>query len=189
MSERLVGAVVRRSIAVSALGALLVAPPTPARAEAATDGQIDAFLGTRKEGWTPRCAAVLKRNMTPAEAGAVVKGADKKTGYGIVTLPAPAEAKAVGVDKMEIHFLDDDKKQPRLYSVVFVFDTEASEDEAFYDALVKALVAKYGKRPPEDIAKKLVTWVGPNSAMAQLHVADYGSRKEMGLDVTLEERP
>ncbi len=159
----------------------------PLVAAVPTDEQITAFLGTRKE-WAPRCVAGLKRGMTPEEAGRVVPGADKISEYGIVSLAPPPEAKALGVDKMEVHYLDDDSKQKRLYGVDFVFDTQASEDEALYGALVKALVGKYGKAPADAVAKKLVTWIGPNSAMTQIQVSDYGNRKEMHVDVTLEKR-
>ena len=117
-------------------GAVLAAGPT--------DEQITAFLGPRRE-WAPKAVGGLKRDMMPAEAGRVFPGAEKISEYGIVSLAPPAEAQAIGVHKMEVHYLADDKKQQRLYSVNFVFDTEASENEAFYNTLIKALVAKYGK--------------------------------------------
>ena len=46
-----------------------------------------AALGTKKDGWTPKVLAKLKRGMKPEEAGQVFPGAENISQYGFSKVP------------------------------------------------------------------------------------------------------
>ncbi len=129
--------------------------------------ELEQILGSKADGWSPKAIAAFQEGMTPEEAEKVMTGAGKISQYGI------SKVKGTGVPlvvKYEFHFLSRQKDGPRdrLYSVTIHFDPVLNDDKEFYDALVRATTAKYGSVKPQDVEKKLLTWIGPDFASAQL---------------------
>lgn len=148
--------------------ALLVTLATfsTARADAPSDADLKACLGPAKS-WTPTVFSKLKAKMSPDAVAKEFPGADKVSQYGFVTLAAD---KCAGAKQFEFYFAKNKKTQAfELSRVTLKFDPALSTDAGFYDALVKATSAKYGKiKKQEEIQKKLITWVNSQFKTAQL---------------------
>lgn len=147
---------------VGALGALAPA----AAAEAPTAEAITACFGGASDGALVVFSG-LKKNMTPEEVGAIVKGADKVSKFGMAKVTAKDCAGAV---EFEFYFAKDKKNGDALglATTRIIYDSKLSADEAFYGNLVSALTAKYGKLKPDQVEKKLITLFSKDKRMVQL---------------------
>lgn len=144
---------------------------TETLASSASSGKVDlaAIIGSEDDGWLPKTLSEydFKRGMSPEEVGKILPGAEKISKFGFSEVPAKG---VPGVDKYKFSFLKD-KKDPdgkrTLYSVSLLFDPSIKKDHP-YEKVALAFAEKYGEVEPEKIEKKIVTWVGPKFATAQL---------------------
>lgn len=157
-------------------------PEKPAAPPPAERPRIGDLLGSKKDGWTPKAVSALKRGMTPEEAEAVLPGATTVSKFGFAEVKAPKGSP--GAYRVELYFAKKDGVPKELQSVKLLFDGAVSDD-ALWDDLVKVCTEKYGATKPEDLQKKLVTWAGPKSGMAQLH-RGFHEGDGWQLDVTLQ---
>lgn len=155
-------------------------------AEAPSEADLTACVGKKKAVWSPTPFAKLKKGMTPPEVAKVLPGADQVSQYGFVKVKAEGCA---GASEFELYFARDKKTQQptQLQSVRILFDAAHTDDPAFYDRLVKVLVAKYGRvRKKEQIEKKLITWVNRKFKLAQLSVkSNFRGGSQYQLNVSL----
>src|SRR5262245_27458995 len=92
-------------------------------AAAAVPPETVAALGTKKDGWTPKVLAKLKRGMKPEEAGQVFPGAENISQYGFSKVPV---ADIPGLVAFEFYFAKDKTGKPSdLHSVKMHFDGSA----------------------------------------------------------------
>lgn len=128
-----------------------------------------AVFGTAADGPSPTIIKGLREDMSPTEAGAVFKGAEKPSKFGFAKLTVKG---VPGVAKMEIYFAKDKetKKVPTfLKSVTLTLDASVLKDPAVYEALVKVLTAKYGPvKKAEDVANYKITWAVKSLGVAQV---------------------
>lgn len=136
-------------------------------AQTPTEADLVRVIGTKKDGWAPVAFAKLKAKMTPADVAKDFPGADKVSKFGFVKLPAKG---AAGVREYELYFAKDKATQipTELQSVKIIFDPKLTDAAGFWDTLLKVCVAKYGPAKPEQVEKRLVTWIGPRFKPAQL---------------------
>ena len=75
-----------------------------------------------------------------------------------------------GVREFEFYFAKDKTTQEpkELQSVKVIFDPKLTDAAGFWDSLLKVCTAKYGATRPEQVEKRLVTWIGPKFKPAQL---------------------
>lgn len=144
---------------------------TETLAASANSGKVDlaAIIGSEDDGWLPKALSQydFKRGMSPEEVGKILPGAEKISKFGFSEVPAKG---VPGVDKYKFSYLKDknDPEEKRtLYSISMLFDPAIKKDHP-YDKVALAFAEKYGEVEPEKIEKKIVTWVGPNFATAQL---------------------
>lgn len=144
---------------------------TDTLASSANSGKVDlaAIIGSEDDGWLPKALSEydFKRGMSPEEVGEILPGAEKISKFGFSEVPAKGFP---GVDKYKFSYLKDknDPEEKRtLYSISLLFDPAIKKDHP-YDKVALAFAEKYGEVEPEKIEKKIVTWVGPNFATAQL---------------------
>jgi hypothetical protein len=124
---------------------------------------LAALIGPRGDGWAPKLLAAFESDMTPADAGKLMPGAEKIDEFGISKVTRKDLA---GVSRIEFHFLDDKKtKKWGLHSIEILFSPSLKQ-AAFYDYLLKVTSNKYGAAPPADVAKKLVLWMNSDFASA-----------------------
>lgn len=161
-----------------ALGLLFLSTSAMAAPKIGPDTWQTVF-GTKADGTTPTFLKGLTRDMPPADAGKVFKGADKPSKYGFAKLPVKG---VQGVKKMEIWFLKDKETQKVptfLRSVTLVLDAAVLKDRPTYDALLEVLVAKYGPLPKSaDVDNFKITWAIGNMQTAQVW--------KIGKDVTFK---
>lgn len=166
-----------RTLALS-LGLLFLSTTAMAAPKIGPD-KWQSIFGTKADGMAPTFLKGLARDMAPADAAKVFKGADKPSKYGFSKLPVKGVS---GVSKMEIYFMKDKetKKVPTLLrSVTLVLDPAVQKDRATYDALLEVLVAKYGPLPKTaDVDNFKITWSAGNMQTAQLW--------KIGKDVTFK---
>jgi hypothetical protein len=160
------------------LGLLFVSAPAMATPKIGAD-KWQAVFGTKADGAIPTIFKGLARDMGPADAGKVIKGADKPSKHGF----AKITVKGVnGVKKMEMWFMKDKetKKVPTLLrSATLVLDAAVLKDRASYDALLEVLVAKYGPLPKNaDVDNFKITWAIGNMQTVQIW--------KIGRDVTFK---
>jgi hypothetical protein len=96
------------------------------------------ILGTRADGWVLPPFAGIKKGMTPAEAGRVMRGGDKLDHDGVARIVPGLK----GVEDYELHFHETDGTQ-RLQMYAVRFDHRLV-DEPFWRALVIHLRDKLG---------------------------------------------
>lgn len=150
----------------------------------AEDIKVDlvAILGTKKDGWSPKLIGGLKRGMKPDEAAKVFPGADKVSKFGFAEVPIEGQP---GLDGLKLYFAKDKDGVPsELQSVKLQF-SPALNNDTFWAELSKACIERYGKADDKELEKRLVTWVGPKSGMAQL-VNGLTENHGFTLDVTLQ---
>lgn len=144
-------------------GSALAAPPK------LDEAAWTAVFGTAADGPSPTFIKGLHEDMSPAEAGAVFKGAEKPSKFGFAKLTVKG---VPGVKKMEIYFAKDKetKKVPTfLKSVTLTLDAAVLKDAAAYEALIKVLTAKYGPiKKAEDVPNYKVTWALKSMRVAQV---------------------
>ncbi len=145
---------------------LAVSVPSLARADVPSEADLATCLGTKKS-WTPTVFAKLKPKMSPADAGAVLAGADQVSQFGFVTVKAD---NCSGAAEFELYFAKNKKTEAfELSRASILFDSSVSADEAFYASLVNVTTKKYGKiRKADDVSKKLITWVNRKFKIAQV---------------------
>jgi hypothetical protein len=131
-------------------------------AAAAVPPETLAAIGSKKDGWTPKCLAKLKHGMKPEQAGQVVPGAEKISEYGFSTVPV---TDIPGIVAYEFYFAKNKAGTPiDLQSVKIHFDESAEFDE-----LVKICVAKYGRiKDKGAVEKQLVIWINHSLRLATL---------------------
>ena len=138
------------------------ASASPARAP--TDTELTSCLGASDV--TLAVFSKLERGMTPADAAAVLPGADKLDKYNDAHLQAKG---CVGAKTFDLHYMKDTKTGAvTLYNVEIEFDRKLTKDEDFYKRLAAALIAKCG--PLKDLKtldKHLLTW-GTSIGIVQL---------------------
>ena len=171
------------SIIRKTLPALLLilssAAALPGTAAAAVPPETVAALGTKKDGWTPKVLAKLKRGMKPEEAGQVFPGAEQVSKYGFSDVPV---TDIPGIVAFEFYFAKNKKtdKPEELQSVRIHFDAGAEFAE-----LAEMCVAKYGRIKQKDaVEKMLVVWVNPKLRLATLSRSSVKGAK-YGLDVRM----
>lgn len=145
---------------------LALALPTLAYADVPSQADLSACIGNKKS-WTPTVFSKLKPKMSPADAAAVLPGADQVSKYGFVTVKAD---NCTGAAEFELYFAKNKKTEAfELSRATILFDSKVSADDAFYASLVKVTSAKYGKiRKPDEVEKKLITWVNRKFKIAQV---------------------
>lgn len=150
----------------------------------AEDIKVDlpAILGTKKDGWSPKLISGLKRGMKPDEAAKVFPGAEKIDKFGFVEVPIQGQP---GLDEIRLYYAKDKEGVPSELQSVKLNFSPALNTDAFWDELSKACIERYGKADEKEIAKRLITWVGPKSGMAQL-VKGLTENHGFTLDVTLQ---
>jgi hypothetical protein len=156
----------------------------PAKAAAPSpDEKVDlaAILGTKKDGWSPKVISGLKRGMKPEEAAKVFPGADKVSEFGFVEIPIEGHP---GLEEIRLYFKKNDGVPNELQSVKLGFHP-AYKTDAFWDELSKACIERYGKADDKELEKRLITWVGPKSGMAQL-TKGLTDNHGFTLDITLQ---
>lgn len=154
------------------------AAPPPA------DVKVDlaAILGEKKDGWSPKLISGLKRGMKPDEAAKVFPGAEKIDKFGFVEIPIEDQP---GLDEIRLYFAKNKEGVPEELQSVKLGFSPALNTDAFWDQLSKACIERYGKADDKELAKRLITWVGPKSGMAQL-VKGLTENHGFTLDVTLQ---
>lgn len=160
-------------------------PPTDKKAAAPpADVKVDlaAILGEKKDGWSPKLVSGLKRGMKPDEAAKVFPGAEKIDKFGFVEIPIKDQP---GLDEIRLYFAKNKGGVPEELQSVRLGFSPALNTDAFWDQLSKACIDRYGKADDKELAKRLITWVGPKSGMAQL-VNGLTENHGFTLDVTLQ---
>ena len=116
---------------------------------------LDKIFGTKADGWVLPPFAGIKKDMTPAEAGRVMRGADKIERMNV----ARVDPGLKGVEEYSLHFHEKDGK-PRLQMYGVRFDYKLV-DESFWLALVHHLREKLG---PDmfDKGDHDVSWYAPD---------------------------
>jgi hypothetical protein len=144
------------------------APPPPAKpapkpAAGPRDAKgvsLDKVLGTKNDFWILPPFAKLKEGMTPAEAGRVLRGAEKIDKFGF------AEIKVTDVKGVASYYLSflDDKGKKKLTFAAIRFDPRLT-DEPFWNALADHLKRKLGSDVKDD-GKKHLMWI--NNALTHI---------------------
>jgi hypothetical protein len=141
-----------------------VAQPAPAPKKAQVDltppnGSPDLrpIIGT-DDAWAPTVFTGVRAGMSPEEVGKVIPGAEKVSKFGISNVPVKNVA---GVDGYQLSFQDG-----KIYSGTVQFKRSLKSGE-FYAYLVNATTNKYGDAKPDEVKKKLITWVDSRFRMAQ----------------------
>ncbi len=139
----------------------------PATTTNSSSIDLPAIFGTVKDGWLPKVLNPfdLKRGMSPEDVGKKIPGAEQISKFGFSEVPVKD---VPGIDQYKFSFQEDKATGERgLYSVTLIFDP-ALKSEVPYDTVAEALVPKYGEIKPGSLEKKIVTWIGPKFASAQL---------------------
>jgi hypothetical protein len=152
------------------------APPADIKVDLA------AILGEKKDGWSPKVISGLKRGMKPDEAAKVFPGAEKIDKFGFVEIPIKDHP---GLDEIRLYFAKNKEGVPEELQSVRLGFSPALNSDTFWDQLSKACIDRYGKADDKELAKRLITWVGPKSGMAQL-VQGLTENHGFTLDVTLQ---
>ncbi len=142
---------------------------------------LPAILGTKKDGFAPKVLSGLKRGMKPDEAAKVVPGAEKVSKFGFVEVPVQGHP---GLEGLKLYFAKDKDGVPNELQSVQLQFSPALNNDAFWGELSKACIERYGKADDKEIQKRLITWVGPKSGMAQL-VTGLTENHGFTLDITL----
>jgi hypothetical protein len=153
-------------------------------ASPAEDIKVDlpAILGSKRDGWSPKVISRLKRGMTPEEAAKAFPGADKVDKFGFVGVPILGHPE---LEEIRLYFAKGKDGVPKeLQSVKLSFQSALNSD-TFWDQLSKACIERYGKADEKELAKRLITWVGPRSGMAQL-MKGLTENHGFTLDITLQ---
>ena len=142
-------------------------PTAAPKAEVPDADKVDlaAILGTKKDGWSPKVIGGLKRGMKPDEAAKVFPGADKIDKFGFVEVPVEGHP---GLDEIKLYFAKNKDGVPEELQSAELGFSPALHNDAFWDLLSKACIERYGKADDKELEKRLVTWAGPKSGMAQL---------------------
>jgi hypothetical protein len=153
-------------------------------AQPAADIKVDlaAILGEKKDGWSPKVISGLKRGMKPEEAAKVFPGAEKIDKFGFVEIPIKDHP---GLEEIRLYFAKNKDGVPEELQSVKLGFSPALNNDTFWDQLSKACIDRYGKADDKELAKRLITWVGPKSGMAQL-VNGLTENHGFTLDVTLQ---
>jgi len=154
-----------------ALVILSFAAALPGVAAAAVPPETVAALGTKKDGWTPKVLAKLKRGMKPEAVGQVFPGAENVSQYGFSNV---AVADIPGIVSFEFYFAKNKAGTPSdLQSVKIHFDPGPEFDE-----LAQMCVAKYGRiKEKGAVEKMLVIWINHKFRLATLSKStEKGSR-------------
>jgi len=109
------------------------------------------LLGTKADGWTVPPFAKLKEDMTPAEAGKVLPGAEKVDEFGFSEIK---KSDVKGVAMYKLSFLD-----KKLKFATIMFDP-ALTAEPFWVALASHLKDKLNA-DMTDHGDHHINWVGP----------------------------
>ena len=150
--------------------------PTPAASAAGDDkpktnlsGPKDAkgvdlakLLGTKADGWTVPPFAKLKEDMTPAEVGKIIPGAEKIDAYGFAEVK---KTDVKGVDLYKFSYLDAGGKKALKFATI-QFDPKLT-DEPFWVALVSHLKDKLAVEMT-DHGGHHINWIGPSMSLWSL---------------------
>lgn len=154
-----------------------VASPTPATTAASGDDKpktnlsgpkdshgvdLAKLLGTKSDGWVLPPFAKLKEDMTPAEVGKIVSGAEKIDEFGFAEVK---QTDVKGVDLYKFSYQDAGAKKG-LKFVTIQFDPKVS-DEPFWVALASHLKDKLGG-DFTDHGGHHINWIGPGMNMWSL---------------------
>ena len=154
--------IIRKTVPALLL-ALSSAAALPGVATAAVPPETVAALGTKKDGWSPKVLAKLKKGMKPEEAGQAFPGAEKISEYGFSKVRV---TDIPGIVAYEFYFAKGKKsgKPDDLHSVKIHFDGSAEFAE-----LAQLCVAKYGRIKQKDAMEKmLAVWVNSKLRLATL---------------------
>lgn len=141
----------------------------PASSTSSSKIDLAAIIGTDDNEWLPQVIAQyqLQRGMSPEDVGKILPGAERISEFGfseVVTKDVP------GINKYKFSFLKEKKNSDQkqaLYSISLLFDPSLKADLP-YDKIALAFAEKYGEIDSDKIDQKIVTWVGPHFATAQL---------------------
>ena len=154
----------------SGASATPVVSPTPSASAAGDDkaktnlsGPKDAkgvdlakLLGTKADGWTVPPFAKLKEDMTPAEVGKIIPGAEKIDTYGFAEVK---KTDVKGVDLYKFSYQDAGGKKGLKFATI-QFDPKLT-DEPFWVALVSHLKDKLAV-DMTDHGGHHINWIGPS---------------------------
>lgn len=145
--------------ALAAFALMFVASSAIAAPPKLDEAQWKSIFGTKADGPVPTFLKDFRKDMTPGEAGVVMKGAGKPSKFGFAKLAIP---KTPGLKKMEIYFAKEkEPKAPptKLRSITLVLDKSLMKDKAAYDALIAVLSAKYGTMSrTSDVEQYKIIW-------------------------------
>jgi hypothetical protein len=113
------------------------------------------LLGTKADGWTIPAFAKLKEDMTPAEAGKIIPGAEKIDSYGFSEVK---KSDVKGVATYKFSYLDEGGKKALKFATI-EFDPKLT-DEPFWVALASHLKEKLNSEFTDN-GDHHINWVGP----------------------------
>jgi len=123
--------------------------------------------------WAPAVFAGIHAGMVPADAEKVIAGAGKVDKYGFSEVRVKGVA---GVDSYRFYFQDG-----KIDTATIRFKRSMRGDD-FYAYLVKVAANKYGETKPEQVTKKLITWMDSSYRSAQLIWAGDHFDLEVGME-------
>jgi hypothetical protein len=115
---------------------------------------LGKVLGTKADGWAVPAFAKLREDMTPAQVGKIIPGAEKIDEYGF----AEVKASVRGVASYKLSYQDSGGKKGLKFAEIW-FDPKLT-DEPFWTALVDHLQKRLAA-DMTDHGGHHVTWVGP----------------------------
>ena len=115
---------------------------------------LDAILGTQSDGFSPRVFAKLKADMSPAEAAAIMPGADVVDEFGFCEIKP---TNTPGVHHYKLSY-----QENKLTFASIIFD-ESLNTDAFWDKLVAQLKTKLAPVEMKELepGKKSLMWIAP----------------------------
>jgi hypothetical protein len=128
----------------------------PTSDSALTSSELADIIGSIADGWEPVALRGLKSGMSPAEAAAVISGADVFRDSQPVARIDLTDTR--GLSGIKLQYAGENFEQYRLAYGSVIFSTEASSRPGFFSDLLDACRSKYGEPTSSSDASEQVTW-------------------------------